>query len=75
MSVTCGRSVVSFGYSVFLHQQNWPPRYNWNIVESGIKHHSMTVHTDITRTSCSIYINLQDLGQCLILEILFMSSK
>ena len=23
----------------FLHQYNWPPRYNWNIVESGVKHH------------------------------------
>jgi hypothetical protein len=23
----------------FLNQYNWPPRYNWNIVESGIKHH------------------------------------
>jgi len=23
----------------FLHQWNWPPRYNWNIVESGVKHH------------------------------------
>ena len=22
-----------------LHQYNWPPRYNWNIVESGVKHH------------------------------------
>ena len=20
------------------HQQNWPPRYNWNIVEKGVKH-------------------------------------
>jgi hypothetical protein len=20
-------------------KQNWPPRYNWNIVESGVKHH------------------------------------
>jgi hypothetical protein len=20
------------------HQQNWPPRYNWNIVDSGVKH-------------------------------------
>jgi hypothetical protein len=38
-SVTCDRSVVFSGYSSFLHQQNWPPRYNWNIVESGIKHH------------------------------------
>ena len=39
MSVTCGRSVVFSGYSGFLHQQHWPPRYNWNIVESGVKHH------------------------------------
>ena len=22
------------------HQQNWPPWYNWNIVESGAKHHN-----------------------------------
>ena len=22
-----------------LHQQNWPPRYKWSIVESGVKHH------------------------------------
>jgi hypothetical protein len=20
--------------------KNWPPRYNWNIVESGVKHHN-----------------------------------
>jgi hypothetical protein len=26
-------------YSDFLHQQNWTPGYNRNIVESGIKHH------------------------------------
>jgi hypothetical protein len=25
----------------FLHQYNWPPQYNWNIVESGIKHHNI----------------------------------
>ena len=35
----CCRSVVSSGYSSFLHQWNWPPRHNWNIVESGVKHH------------------------------------
>ena len=23
----------------FLYQENWPPRHNWNIVESGVKHH------------------------------------
>ena len=34
------RQVSGFhGSSGFLHQYNWPPRYNWNIVESGIKHH------------------------------------
>jgi hypothetical protein len=26
-------------YSGFLHQLNWSPWYNWNIVESGVKHH------------------------------------
>ena len=24
--------------------KNWPPRYNWNIVESGIKHHQTNKH-------------------------------
>ena len=40
MSVTCGRSVVFSRHSGFLHQWNWPTRYNWNIVQSGIKHHN-----------------------------------
>ena len=31
------------GSSVFLHQQNWLPRYNWNIVERGAKHHNHTL--------------------------------
>jgi hypothetical protein len=39
LSVTCDMSVVFSGSSRFLHQYNWPPRYNWNIVESGVKHH------------------------------------
>jgi hypothetical protein len=26
-------------YSGFLHQENWPPQCNWNIVESGVKYH------------------------------------
>jgi hypothetical protein len=38
--VTWGRLVVFSVYSGFLHQYNWPPWYNWNIVESGIKHHN-----------------------------------
>ena len=38
MSVTFDGSVVFSGYSGFLHQFNWPPQYNWNMVESGINH-------------------------------------
>ena len=34
------RQVVVFcGYSDFIHQYNWPPRHNWNIIESSVKHH------------------------------------
>ena len=32
--------MVFSGYSGFLHQLYWSPRYNWNIVESGVKHHN-----------------------------------
>jgi hypothetical protein len=32
------------GHSGFLHQQNWPQRYNCNIVESGGKHHCTNQH-------------------------------
>jgi len=39
LSVTCGRS--SPGYSGFLHQLNWPPWSNWNIVESGAKQQNL----------------------------------
>ena len=38
LSVICGRSVVFARYFGYLHQLNWQPQYNWNIVESGIKH-------------------------------------
>ena len=31
-------AVVFSGYSGVFHQSNRPPRYNWNIVESGVKH-------------------------------------
>jgi hypothetical protein len=39
LSVTCDRSMVFSGSSGFLHQYNWSPWNNWNIIESGIKHH------------------------------------
>jgi len=40
-----------------LRIQNWPPRYNWNIVESGVKHRkTKTVFKILTYTTqnCSI---------------------
>jgi hypothetical protein len=40
VSVLWYRSMVFSRYSGFLHQRNWPPRYNWNIVESSVKHHN-----------------------------------
>ena len=39
LSVTYDRLVVFSWYCGFLHQWNWPPRYSWNIIESGVKHH------------------------------------
>jgi hypothetical protein len=35
------------GYSGFLPQLNWPPRYSWNIVESGVIHHKPNHSTAI----------------------------
>ena len=35
----CDGSVVLSGYSGYLHKLNLPPRYNSNIVDSGVKHH------------------------------------
>jgi hypothetical protein len=36
-------SVVSSGSFCFI-QHNWPSWYNWNIVESGVKHHHTSKH-------------------------------
>ena len=44
LSVTCDRSVTFSGYCSFLHQQNWQPRYNGNIVESGVKYHTPLIY-------------------------------
>ena len=41
LSGTCNRSVVFSGYSGFL------PRYNWNIVESSVKHHQTINHLNL----------------------------
>ena len=39
------RSVIFSGSSGFLHKKNWPPRQNWNIVESGVTHHQTNKQT------------------------------
>jgi len=40
-SVSDLRQVSGFLWVLrFLHQWNWPPRYSWNIVESGATHHN-----------------------------------
>jgi hypothetical protein len=43
----------------FLHQLNWMPWYNWNIVESGVKHHQTNEQTKIfvTMSQWWIYFN------------------
>ena len=46
------RQVCGFsGYSDFLYQWKWRPRYSWNIVESGIKHHDPNPQTSFSRVS------------------------
>ena len=40
LSVSYDRSVIFSGYYGFIHQYNRPARYNWNFVESGVKHHT-----------------------------------
>ena len=50
LSVTCNRSMVFSGYSGFLHQQNWLPRYNWFFFfENGVKHHQPNIFYDTVR--------------------------
>jgi hypothetical protein len=36
---------------VFVHKPKWPSRYNWTIVESGVKHHQTNKQTSITKKS------------------------
>jgi hypothetical protein len=31
------------GFLLVLHQYNWLPRYIWNIIESGVKHHQLNL--------------------------------
>ena len=42
----------------FLHQSiNWPPRYDWNIVASGVKHHNFNCITKKQRNIFQHKIN------------------
>ena len=61
MSVTGDRFLVFSGYSGFLHQWNWQPRYNWNIVESGVEHHKTNQPTNqpIVMNTAELRINKQ----------------
>ena len=56
---TCDRLAIFSGSSGFLHQQNWPPRYNWNIVESGVKHQTTFIeHSSIGHRHCRLQLML-----------------
>ena len=39
----------------FLHQYNWPPRYNWNIVKRGVKHHNHPPFVAMNNKICLSY--------------------
>jgi hypothetical protein len=54
--VTCDRSVVFSGFSGFLHQYNWQPWYNWNIVESGLKTNKQTNYFFLGKKCSNIYM-------------------
>ena len=62
--MTCDRSVGFSRYSGFLHQENWPPRYSRNNVESGVKHHKTNQLTYIFLlfTECSKTLNLPNIA-------------
>jgi hypothetical protein len=42
----------------FLHYQKWSPRYNWNSVETGVKHHTSPPHYYLKLTSKYIRYNI-----------------
>jgi hypothetical protein len=50
--------VSSDQYSVYRcwHGLNWLPRYNWNIVESGVKHHNSTLTLCVPESHLDIWL-------------------
>ena len=73
MSVTCDRSVVFSGYSGYLHQYNWPPRYSWNIVESDVQHHQINKQANKQISQVMVAIELFRKGHIssLVISLLF----
>ena len=47
------------GFSGFLHQQYWPPRYNWNIAESGFRHHNTKPNPNPNHTNLFAIYNVR----------------
>jgi hypothetical protein len=62
--LTTDRSLGFSDYSGF-----WPPRYNWNIVESGVKHQPLTQITLSILIDRQGILNAIILFTCIILEI------
>jgi hypothetical protein len=54
-------------YPTILWLPNWTPRYNWNIVESGIKHHNPNLFNII----CS-FVFFFDPSSCLLRSLLIL---
>jgi hypothetical protein len=52
------RSVVFSESSFFPHQENWPPRYSWHIVESGVKHHKTNQSTAFIFSDYGFYLDI-----------------
>ena len=51
LPVTCRRFIG------FRHHLNWPPRYNWNIVERGVKQYNHNPTNMATTMDCPLYEN------------------
>ena len=71
--MTCDMSMVFSGYSSFIHQYNWLPRYNWNITESGVKHHKLNQTTLDTYVACRFSYNFIYLWQVFQIKVTFIS--
>jgi hypothetical protein len=51
--------IRSYGLDRFLYQENWLPRYSWNIVESGVKHHNLCTNPIMTSIVATYWEHLR----------------